>query len=67
MRIAIAGAGSVVGGRSALSHRLLVVALEEVAHFVTEATDNSRDFQNFLLDVAVKLAAGRVQHTVVTA
>jgi len=61
----IAGVGSVVGGRSAVSHRLLVVALEEVAHFVTEATDNSRDFQNFLLDVAVKLAAARVQHAIV--
>jgi hypothetical protein len=35
--------------------------LEEVAHYVTEATDNSRDFQNYLLDVAVKLAAARVQ------
>ena len=61
----LAGAGSVVGGRQALSHRLLVVALEEVAHYVTDATDNSRDFQNYLLDVAVKLAAGRVQPVVV--
>ena len=61
----LAGAGFVAGGRQSLSHRLLVVALEEVAHFVTEATDNSRDFQNYLLDVAVKLAAGRVKHTVV--
>ncbi len=61
----LAGAGSLVGGRQALSHRLLVVALEEVAHYVTEATDNSRDFQNYLLDVAVKLAAARVQPVVV--
>ena len=38
-----------------LSARLLHVALEEVAHYVTGATDNSRDFQNYLLDVAVKL------------
>jgi len=38
-----------------LSARLLHVALEEVAHFVTGATDNNRDFQNYLLDVAVKL------------
>ena len=52
----LAGAGSVVGGRKALSHRLLVVALEEIAHYITGATDNSRDFQNYLLDVAVKLA-----------
>ena len=55
----LTGAGSVVVGRQALSHRLLVVALEEVAHYITKATDNSRDFQNYLLDVAVKLAAGR--------
>jgi hypothetical protein len=61
----LAGAGSVVGGRQALPHRLLVVALEEVAHYVTEATDNSRDFQNFLLDMAVKLAAKRDQREVV--
>lgn len=60
----LAGSGSVVGGRQTLSHRLLVVALEEVAYFVTEATDNSRDFQNFLLDVAVKLVAGNGQHLV---
>ena len=60
----LAGAGSVLGGRQALSHRLLVVALEEVAHYVTGATDNSRDFQNYLLDVAVKLASGKGQHTV---
>lgn len=60
----LAGDGSVVGGRQALSHRLLVVALEEVAHYVTGATDNSRDFQNYLLDVAVKLGAGRVRRAV---
>jgi hypothetical protein len=39
-----------------LSHRLIKVALEEVAHFVTGATDNSRDFQDYLLELAVKLA-----------
>lgn len=60
----LAGNGSVAGGRQALSHRLLVVALEEVAHYVTGATDNSRDFQNYLLDVAVKLGAGRVGRAV---
>jgi len=32
------------------------VALEETAHYVTGATDNSRDFQDYLLEVAVKLA-----------
>jgi len=35
------------------------VALEEVAHYVTGATDNSRDFQDFLLDLSVKLARSR--------
>lgn len=65
----LAGDCCVVGGRNALSHRLLIVALEELAHYVTEATDNSRDFQNYLLDVAVKFArhGGRVRHAVVLA
>lgn len=50
----LCGAGE--SGHEALSHRLVHVALEETAHYVTNgATDNSRDFQNFLLDVAVKL------------
>ena len=35
--------------------RLLKVALEEIAQYVTGATDNSRDFQKYLLDVAIKL------------
>ena len=53
----LAGAGYLTAGRSALSDRLVKVALEEVAHYATNgATDNSRDFQNYLLDVAVKLA-----------
>jgi len=52
----ISGSASVVAGRDALSNRLLKVALEEVVHFVTEATDNSRDFQDFLLELTVKLA-----------
>ncbi|MGD0900307.1 MAG: hypothetical protein ABR915_20945, partial [Thermoguttaceae bacterium] len=39
-----------------LPDRLLHVALEELAHYVTGATDNSRDFQNYLLDLAVKLS-----------
>jgi hypothetical protein len=51
----LGGTASIVAGRQALSDRLLHVALEEVAHHVTGATDNSRDFQNFLLDLAVKL------------
>lgn len=55
----LAGIGSVVAGQQALSDRLVKVALEEVAHHVTGATDNSRDFQDFLLDLAVKLGRGR--------
>jgi hypothetical protein len=42
-----------------LSARLLHVALEEVAHYVTGATDSSRDFQNYLLDLAVKLCRAK--------
>ena len=34
---------------------IVLASLEEVAHYVTLATDNSRDFQNYLLDVAIKL------------
>ena len=41
----LAGAGSVVAGRKALSHRLVHVALEEVAHYVTQATDNREIFR----------------------
>jgi hypothetical protein len=51
----LAGSASEVAGRQALTDRLVKVALEEVAHYVTGATDNSRDFQDFLLDLAVKL------------
>jgi hypothetical protein len=47
-----------------LSNRLLKVALEEVAHYVTGATDNSRDFQDFLLNLSVKLS--RANSTVPT-
>ncbi|MBY0458580.1 MAG: hypothetical protein K2V38_14670, partial [Gemmataceae bacterium] len=47
---------SVGGGADALSDRLVKVALEECVHHTTQATDNSRDFQDFLLDLAVKLA-----------
>jgi hypothetical protein len=53
----LGNAGSVVAGNNALSDRLLKVALEEVAHYATNgATDNSRDFQDYVLEVAVKLA-----------
>ena len=48
-------AGYLVAGPEALPDRLVHVALEE-AHFVTNgATENSREYQNFLLDLAVKL------------
>lgn len=50
----LAPAGTTDPGK--LSHRLIKVALEEVAHYVTGATDNSRDFQDYLLELAVKLA-----------
>lgn len=43
------------GGALCLSERLIKCALEEVAHYVTEATDNSRDFQDYLLVLAVKM------------
>jgi major membrane immunogen (membrane-anchored lipoprotein) len=55
----LAGSGSVVAGRQALSDRLMKVALEEVVHHVTGATDNSRDFQDFVLDLAVKLSRSK--------
>lgn len=42
-----------------LSNRLLKVALEELAHYTTGATDNSRDFQDYLLELAVKVVARR--------
>ena len=51
----LGGAASIAGGREALSDRLLKVSLEEICHWVTGSGDNSRDFQNYLLDLAVKL------------
>ena len=51
----LGGTASIAGGREALSDRLLKVSLEEICHWVTGSTDNSRDFQNYLLDLAVKL------------
>jgi len=44
------------------SNMLIKVALEEVAHHVTEATDNSRDFQDYLLELAVKLICNPLTH-----
>jgi hypothetical protein len=60
----LGGTASEFGGRRALSDRLLHVALEETVHYVTGATDNSRDFQNFLLDLVVKLRRGRAVEAV---
>lgn len=39
-----------------LNNELKKTALEEVAHWITGATDNSRDFQNFFIDAIVSLA-----------
>lgn len=39
-----------------LSQQLLVTAAEEVAHHITQSTDNSRDFQDYLLNLLVKIA-----------
>jgi hypothetical protein len=58
----LCGTASIVVGREALSDRLLKVALEECVHHTTQSLDNSRDFQSFLLDLAVKLARNRKPH-----
>lgn len=55
----LAGTSSEFAGQDVLSNRLLKVAMEELAHFVSEATDNSRDFQDYLLELAVKIARKR--------
>ena len=36
---------------------LLKTALEEITHHVTQSGDNSRDFQNFLIDLVVEMCA----------
>ena len=61
----LAGAASVMAGSNALSNRLIKVALEELAHYVTEATDNSRDFQDYLLELAVKQARPRIRQALI--
>jgi len=40
---------------TAINKYLLQTAVEEVAHYVTGATDMSRDFQNFLIQVIVEI------------
>lgn len=42
-------------GVQALPATLMAVALEEVGHYVTEAEDNSRDFQEFFINFSSKL------------
>ena len=49
----IAAGGSLTLGWHGLTQQLLATALEEVAHHVTGATDNSRDFQDFLLNLVI--------------
>ena len=38
-----------------LPQDLLMTALEEVAHYVTKATDMSRDFQEYLLGITISM------------
>ena len=39
------------------NNELRKTALEEVAHWITGATDNSRDFQNFFIDALIQIAS----------
>lgn len=41
------------------SRELYAVALEELAHHITKATDNSRDFQEFFIQTCVTLVRGK--------
>jgi hypothetical protein len=52
----IAGSISLQTGWHGLTQQLLVTALEEVSHHVTGALDNSRDFQDYVLNLLVYLA-----------
>lgn len=51
----IAASGSNSIGWYSLTQKLLVTALEQVTHHVTGATETSRDFQDFLLNLIVSL------------
>jgi len=42
---------------SGVNKYLFKTTLEEVGHYITGATDNSRDFQNFFMDVIAELVA----------
>lgn len=46
----------IAGDSGSISHQLLMTAAEELAHYVTGATDNSRDFQDYLINLLVKIA-----------
>jgi len=46
-----------VSHASGITKTVLKTAMEEVAHWVTKATDNSRDFQDFLLQLLVEVLA----------
>jgi hypothetical protein len=52
----IAGNGALQTGWHNLTHQLLVTALEEVVHHVTQATDMSRDIQDYTFNLAMYLA-----------
>jgi len=60
----LAGDAFLLAGSQALSDRLLKVALEEIAHYATNgATDNSRDLQDYVLEVASRLARREEFHS----
>lgn len=52
----IAGNGSLSLGWYALTHQLLVTAMEEVAHHVSGGVDFSRDMQDFVLNLVCYMA-----------
>jgi hypothetical protein len=43
------------GDAKSFTQQLLATVLEEISHHVTGATDNSRDFQDYVLNLAAKL------------
>jgi hypothetical protein len=51
----ISGSACLQSGYSGLTQQLIVTALEEVVHHITQSTDNSRDFQDYCLNLAVYL------------
>lgn len=55
----IAGEASVAGGTAALSHQLVATAVEELAHWVSQSTDCSRDLQDLVFNLAAYLIRGQ--------